>query len=50
MRHYVRWGTLLGALGGFAFWFRRYRRAKRINPHSLGSVSEQWFSDRRHEL
>jgi hypothetical protein len=47
--HFRIWGAI-AALGGLVYWFGRTRRAKRINLHSLGVVSNQWFSDHRHEL
>jgi hypothetical protein len=50
MNVYIRWGSLAAMLGGMALWFRRSRRHRRLNPHSLGPVSEQWFQDRRQEL
>jgi hypothetical protein len=50
MRDYVRLGSLFAALASFVFFFRRSRRPKRIDPESLGPVSQQWFMDRRHDL
>ena len=49
MRAYIRWGTIAAIFGGL-FWFRRSRRQKYINPHTLGPVSEQWFHDRKQDL
>ncbi len=50
MRAYIRWGSIAAMLGGLAFWFRRSRRPKKINPETLGPVSQQWFMDRRNDL
>jgi hypothetical protein len=50
MRSYFRWASLLAAVGGLTFWFNRSRRQKKVDPRTLGTVSEQWFLDRRHDL
>jgi hypothetical protein len=50
MRDYIRWGSVLAVFGGFAYWIRRSRKRKPIDPHSLGAVTNQWFMDRRHDL
>jgi hypothetical protein len=50
MHGYIRWGSIAAMIGGLALWFRRSRRQRKINPESLGSVSQQWFMDRRHDL
>jgi hypothetical protein len=50
MRQYVRWASLFAAVSGLTFWFRRRRRNREVDPSSLGAVSQQWFSDRRHDL
>ena len=50
MRGYIRWGTVLAMLGGLTVWVRRRRRNKALDPHTLGTVSEQWFMDRRYDL
>jgi hypothetical protein len=50
MRDYIRWGTVLAMLGGLTVWVRRRRRNKALDPHTLGTVSEQWFMDRRYDL
>jgi hypothetical protein len=49
MRSYFRWASLLAAFGGL-FWFRRARRERKVDPNTLGPVSDQWFMDRRHDL
>jgi hypothetical protein len=50
MRDYIRWGTVFAMFGGLALWIRRSRRRKPVDPYSLGTVSDQWFMDRRHDL
>jgi hypothetical protein len=50
MRPSFRWASLLAAVGGLTFWFRRRRRNRQIDPSTLGTVSQQWFMDRRHDL
>jgi hypothetical protein len=50
MRPYVRWGSVLAVFGGLAFWMRRSRQRKPIDPYSLGTMTSQWFVDRRHDL
>jgi hypothetical protein len=49
MRPYLRWASLLAAVGSLTYWFRR-RRNRKIDPDTLGPVSQQWFMDRRHDL
>jgi hypothetical protein len=49
MRAYVRWASLLAAFSGL-FWFRRRRRNREVDPNTLGTVSQQWFMDRRRDL
>ena len=49
MRDLIRWGTLLAIFGGLALWVRRTTQ-RSVTPYSLGTVSEQWFLDHRHEL
>jgi hypothetical protein len=50
MRPLVRWGSVLAVFGGLAFWMRRSRQRKPIDPHSLGTMTSQWFVDRRYDL
>jgi hypothetical protein len=50
MRDYIRWGAVLAMLGGLTFWVRRRRRNKTLDPYTLGTLSEQWFLDRRYDL
>jgi hypothetical protein len=50
MRPYFRWASLLAAVGGLTFLFRRTRRERKVDPNTLGPVSDQWFMDRRHDL
>jgi hypothetical protein len=43
------WGVF-AALGGLICWFERRRRARRLDPRTLGGVSAEWFHDHRREL
>ena len=46
----IRVWAVLAALGGLSFWLWRPRRQKPIDLQTLGSVSDQWFVDHRHDL
>ena len=50
MLSYFRWASLLAAFGGLTFWFKRSRRERKVDPNTLGQVSDQWFMDRRRDL
>jgi hypothetical protein len=50
MRDFIRWGTIAAMFGGLTFWIGRRRRGKALDPHTLGTLSDQWFLDRRHDL
>ena len=49
MRRYLQWGSFFAALGGLAWWLRA-KRSRKVDPHSLGRVSDQWFMDNKHNL
>jgi hypothetical protein len=49
MRDFTRWGTVLAMLSSLMSWVRRWRR-KSDDPYTLGTLSDEWFWDRRYDL
>ncbi len=50
MRQYLGWASVLAAFGALALWMKRTYRPAHIDPHSLGTLSSEWFNDHRHQF